>query len=317
MSRVLNGHRHVGAGPRARVLTAVAELAYRPDVAARSMRTGSSRAVGYVVSDFANPLFASIAVGADAALQPHGYSLVLANSVHDAAREADLLDALRDRRVEGLLVSVVDERAPGLAERLGEYPAVCLLDREVEGVRADAVLFDHAHGITGAVEHLRQLGHERIALVAGSENQHGSRARVAAFRAAAGRHLDERLVRTGELSAQTGYLATQDLLALEVPPTALLAGNNQLLEGVLAAIVDRGLQIPQDLSLVTCDDVGLARLHHPPIDVVERDPLALGRAAAELLLGRVADPAAPARRILLPTAFCARASSATARKRVS
>jgi DNA-binding LacI/PurR family transcriptional regulator len=121
--------------------------------------------------------------------------------------------------------------------------------------------------------------------------------------------LDERLVRTGELSRETGYLVMRDLLRLDEPPTAVIAGNNQLLVGVLSALRDCGLRVPADISLVTCDDIDLSRLHDPPIDVIDRDPLELGRVAAGLVLSRLEARDAPARRVVLTTAFEARASS--------
>ena len=316
VSRVVNGYPFVGDAVRARVLEAMNDLDYRPDAVARAMRTGETRAVGFVVSDFSNPLFAAIAVGADEVLYENGYSLVLANSAGDPAREAEIMSVLRGRRVDGLIIAVADEQARGLAARLRRLPAVVLLDRDVRGAAADAVRCDHERGMTEAVAHLIGLGHRRIALVAGSQAQRGSRERVRAFREAVGRLLDERLVRTGELSRETGYLAAQELLALDYPPTALIAGNSQLFAGVLDPVRDRGLRVPDDLSLVVCDDTDLARLHDPPIDVIAREPLELGRAAAELVLARCADGAAPPRRVVLPTRFEARASSASPRERV-
>ena len=309
MSRVLSGTRPVGADLRERVLKAAAELGYQPDLSAQAMRTGRSKAVGYVVSDFSNPLFSAIAMGADSVLYPRGYSLVLVNSANDPKHEARAMSALRHRRVESLLISLADETDAGLASRLRAFDSVVLLDREVPGASPDAVCSDHALGMAQALARLVELGHGRIALVAGSQVQRGGRARVEAFRAHLGDRLDENLVRTGELSAETGYFATHDLLSLAQPPTALIAGNNQLFVGVLEAVRDRRLSIPVDISLVTCDDVDLARLHDPPIDVINRQPIELGQRAAELTLERLADPQAPQRRVLLPTYFEARASS--------
>jgi LacI family transcriptional regulator len=312
VSRVLNEYPYVSDDTRRRVVAVMEELDYRPDVAARSMRTGLSRAVGLVVSDISNPLFSAIAKGADSILHQRGYSLVLANSQNDPDREAELMAALRQRRVDGLIVAIADERAQALAERLAAFPASVLFDRQVTGAASDAVLSDHAAGMAAALEHLAALGHRRVALVAGSQVQLGSRARVIAFRRHAARLglvRDRRLVRTGELSRETGYLAARELLALPEPPTGLVAGNNQLTVGVLSALRDLGLRVPSDLSLVACDDVDLTRLHEPAIDVIDRDPLELGRAAAALLLERLADQGAPARQVVLPTAFLRRGST--------
>lgn len=315
VSRVLNEYPYVSEETRRRVLETMEELEYRPDVAARSMRTGTSRAVGLVFSDISNPLFSAMAKGADSVLHARGLPLVLANSQNDPEREAELMSALRQRRVDGLIVAVADEQAPSLAERLSGFRASVLVDREVEGSRADSVCSDHASGMAEALEHLARLGHRRVALIAGSQGQLGSRARVVAFRKHAARlglARSRGLVRTGELSRETGYLAARELLALDPRPTALIAGNNQLTVGVVNALHDLGLRVPDALSLVACDDIDLTRLHEPPIDVITRDPLELGRTAAELLLQRLQDPEAPPRRLLLPTSFVRRGSSGEA-----
>ena len=112
VSRVLNDYPFVSAAARERVTDAMQALDYRPDMAARSMRTGTTRAVGFVVSDITNPVFAAVAKGADAVLHPYGYSLVLANSGGDPEHEAELVAALRQRRVDGLIAAVADERSP-------------------------------------------------------------------------------------------------------------------------------------------------------------------------------------------------------------
>jgi LacI family transcriptional regulator len=312
VSRVLNDYPFVSDSARRRVTEAMQALDYRPDMSARSMRTGTTRAVGFVVSDITNPVFAAIAKGADAVFHPHGYSLVLANSGGDPHREAELIAALRQRRVDGLIAAVADERAPGLAERLGSARACVLFDREVAGSGADAVCSDHGTGMEAALAHLAELGHVRVGLIAGMQSQLGSRARVAAYRRLAPRlGLDRgrELVVTGRLSRETGYRGARELLALPSPPTALIAGNNQLTVGALAALRELGVDVPGELSLVACDDVDLTRLHDPPLDVVDRDPEAHGRAAAELLLRRLEDRHAPPRRVVLPTSFVRRASS--------
>lgn len=316
VSRVLNDYPFVSDAVRVRVLAAMEELDYRPDVAARAMRTGTSRAVGFVVPDITNQLFAAIAKGADELLQARGYSLVLANSGNDPEHEAELLATLRQRRVEGLIVAAADERTPGLAKRLQPFDACVLFDREVPGSGADAVVSDHAAGIDQAVAHLAALGHVGIALIAGTDGQFASRARVGAFRSAVDRFglvRDRRLVITGRHSLDTGREATTRLVGLDAPPTAIVAGNNQLTAGVLEALRALGLRVPDDVSVVGTDDTELSRLFEPPLDVIDRDPVAHGRAAAELLLARLADPGAAQRRTTLPVRFVVRRSSAAPR----
>lgn len=316
VSRVLNDYPFVSAEARRRVVAAMEQLDYRPDMAARSMRTGTSRAVGFVVPDITNPVFAGIAKGVDEILQEQGYSLVLAHSGNDPAHEAKQLEMLAHRRIEGLIVAVADEEEPGLHERLSRFRACVLFDREVDGSGADLVCTDHEAGMTQALTHLAGLGHRRIALVAGNPSQYASRARVTAYRRAAsalGLVRDRRLVVTGVHSRETGYAAAERLLALSAPPTAIVAGNNQLTAGVLEALRDLGRRIPGDVSLVGTDDVELTRLHDPPIDVIARDLVAHGREAALLLLGRLADLDGPLRRVVLPARYIPRGTSAPPR----
>jgi LacI family transcriptional regulator len=312
VSRVLNDYPFVSEEARRRVVSAMAELDYRPDMAARSMRTGTSKAVGFVVADISNPLFATIAKGVDAVLYPQGYSLVLANSGNDPAHEADLLAALGQRRLDGLIAAVADESAEALGERLEAFATV-LFDRDVPGSTADAVWSDHESGVSEALARLAALGHTRVGLAAGGQAQLGSRARVAAFRKHAerlGLSAVAELVRCVEPTSLSGYRVTRELLRLDDPPSALMIGHNQLTVGVLEALRELEVGVPQDLSLIACDDVDLTRLHDPPIDVVARDLIELGEAAGRLLLERLADRAAAPRRVLLPTRLVIRASTA-------
>jgi LacI family transcriptional regulator, galactose operon repressor len=309
VSRVLNDHPYVTDETRRRVAEAMDELHYRPDVAARSMRTGATRAIGFVVADFSNPLFSAIAMGADSVLHPLGYSLVLANSVRDPEREAEVIAALRDRRVDGLLLSLADERTEGLRERLSAFRSVVLLDRDVPGLDCDRVLTDHAAGIRAALDHLLALGHRRVAMIAGIEAQRGIRERLGAFREGMGDLYDEQLLRTVDPLRASGHEAARELLELRDRPTALIAAHNQLFAGILSAVRELALRVPDDLSLVCCEDDDLTRLNVPPIDVVSRDMAALGEAAAGLLLARLKGNGPP-REVTLPAHYEIRSSTA-------
>ncbi len=313
VSRVLNGQPFVRADVRERVGQAIEQLGYRPDVAARSMRTGTTGAVGVVVSDISNPLFASIVRAADMSLSPRGYALMVANSANDPEHEAELIAAFRQRRLDGLMIAVADEGSAGLAQRIDAFQAAVLLDRDVPGSRADAVRSDHAIGFADALRHLAGLGHRRIGLIAGTEAQRGSRVRIETYLDDASRlglDVDAELLREGEITADDGYRAVGEILALPNPPTAIVAANNQLFAGMFAALRDLGVRIPDELSVVACEDTELTALHIPPLDVVRRDLEELGRNAAMLLLDRLAAPRRRQRVLVFPTTFEARGSSA-------
>lgn len=304
VSRVISGHPDVSDAMQAKVLTAIDELGYRPDVLAQSLRTGESRMIGFVAADIGNPLFAQISVGAEVALRARGYSMMVANAGGDDALALEQFEAMAQRRIDGLLISVGDEGDDALRRALETAPfPIALIDREIDAAHVAAVLSDHDSGITAAAAHLIGLGHRRIALVGGSPRVRPSRERAASLERAAASHDGvDAVIRMGEFTADHGYAATTALMAESDAPTAIIAGGNQILVGVLRALRDLALSVPGDVSLVTCDDVALSEFLSPPLSTISRDPAEIGRVAAEALLAqlRTGDDGD---RILLPTGF--------------
>jgi LacI family transcriptional regulator len=311
VSRVLSGHPDVSAEMRDRVLAAVAELDYEPDFLAQSLRRGATLSVGYVVGDIANPLIATITHGAEAALRSAGYSMLLMNSENDPDLDAAHIRFFQARRVDGMILSLASDRAQSTIDTIAQVDVpVVLIDRDLPvELRASIVRNDHRSGMRSAVDHLLDLGHRRIALITGGLDLWPVRERLAGMAAAvAARGIpDETVSLIGSLSAEHGEASTEQLLTMVPRPTAIIAGGNQVLAGCVRALVRHGTRIPEDVSLVTCDEVDLSELHSPPIASVSRDTLQLGRVAAELLLERVAGTAGP-RTVLLPTRFTATAS---------
>jgi len=311
VSRVLSGHPDVSAEMRDRVLAAVAELDYEPDFLAQSLRRGATLSVGYVVGDIANPLIATITHGAEAALRSAGYSMLLMNSENDPDLDAAHIRFFQARRVDGMILSLASDRAQSTIDTIAQVDVpVVLIDRDLPvELHASIVRNDHRSGMRSAVDHLLDLGHRRIALITGGLDLWPVRERLAGMAAAvAARGIpDETVSLIGSLSAEHGEASTEQLLTMVPRPTAIIAGGNQVLAGCVRALVRHGTRIPEDVSLVTCDEVDLSELHSPPIASVSRDTLQLGRVAAELLLERVAGTAGP-RTVLLPTRFTATAS---------
>lgn len=312
VSRVLSGHPDTSDEMRTRVLTAVEKLGYEPDLLAQSMRRGSTMSVGFVVGDISNPLLAEIAHGAETTLRRAGYSMLLTNSENQAALDATHVRLLQQRRVDGLLLSLAaedDETTTDLLRTL-DTPVV-LIDRELGvDVHASAVLSEHRIGTAAAVDHLLELGHRDIALILGQpvrpsrERLHGLED---AYRE---RGLEQTYtVLQGELTAEHGHAATRELLDRDPPPTAIIAGGNQIMVGALREIVARGVAVGPELSVVCCDDVAITELFSPPIAVVRRDYAEMGRQAAELLLERLGGDDPP-RTVTLPTEFVVRPSCA-------
>jgi LacI family transcriptional regulator len=310
VSRVLSGHPDVSADMRDRVLAAVEQLEYEPDFLAQSLRRGATLSVGYVVGDISNPLIATITSGAESELRSAGYSMLLMNSENEADLDTAHIRFFLARRVDGMILSLASERHPDTLEVLRQVDVpLVMIDRDVPAdLEASIVRNDHRAGMRAGVEHLLDLGHRRIALITGSLELWPVRERIAGMaEAVTGRNLpDETINLVGSLSAEHGERSTEQLLAMDPRPTAIIAGGNQVLAGCIRALTGQGIRVPEDISLVTCDEVDLSELHQPPISSVARDTLLLGRTAAELLLERLngGEP----RTVLLPTEFRERAS---------
>lgn len=310
VSRVLSGHPDVSDAMRERVMSAVDDLSYEPDWLAQSLRRQETRTIGFVMGDISNPLMASIALGAERLLREQGYSLVVTNSEGNPQRDAEHVQLLGYRRVDGLLLATANERHRPTIDALRKVgiPRV-VIDRELpKSLGASATFFDHRTGMREAGAHLLNFGHRHVALILGHEVR-PSRERLAglteAYEAAG---LEPTFsVFGGTYSEEHGQAATREALSATRPPTAIIAASNQLVTGALRELAQRGLKVGTDVSLIACDEISLTELHDPPIAVVKRDNLEAGRRSAELLLGLLANDGKPSI-VTLPTWFVPRPS---------
>jgi LacI family transcriptional regulator len=282
-SRALSNSPSVSAELRARVAAAAQELGYRPNLLARGLRKGASLSVGFVVRDISNSLFAEIALGAEIALRERGYSMLLTNSEGRSDLDLAHLRLFRQRSVDGLLLSLADEtHAPTLDELEQLRVPMVLIDREDERPTGlSAVLCDHGAGVADACDWLASLGHRRIGLVGGPRTLRPGRVCAAALEDYAKAAGFEAAISDGPFNAQHGRVGSEQLLRLPDPPTALIAGSNQILPGVLEAVRSR-----PDVAVVTFDGDSLLESVGRPVGVIYRQSTEIGRAAAGLLLER-------------------------------
>ena len=311
VSRVLSSHPDVSPGMSARVLAAVEQLGYKPNLLAQGLRRRETLSVGFVVGDISNPLLAQIAMGAETALREAGYSMLLTNSEGDPELDAAHVRLFEQRRVDGLILSTAREGHEPTHAALREAGVpIAVVDRELPSdLRASRALSDHRAGMSATVRHLLDLGHRRIGVVLGQP----VRPSIERLRALEDVFAERGLPRThavieGRFSAEHGEAATRSLLDAPEPPTAILAAGNQLVVGALRVIAERGLELARDLSFVGCDDIAITELYRPPIATVRRDSFELGRVAADLLLRRLRGDDEPVD-VVLPTEFVPRAST--------
>ncbi len=314
VSRVLNARPELALRPqtRERVVAAAERLGYRPSVLARSLRLQRTLTLGMIVPDIANPFFPPIIKGAEDTAHERGYTLILCNTADVPEREATYLRVLRERQVDGALIAstrMADATITTL--RADGFPFV-LVNRATRGSTDLAVTIDDRAAAGRAIAHLADLGHRRIAQVAGpqttatgSERLIGARAELRA------RGLDASVVVEAEAwSESAGYRAARRLLVSE-PPTAIFGANDLIALGVLRAAREAGLRVPDDLSLVGFNDIGESALID--LTTVHVPQEEMGAAAARLLIAALEREPLPERRVVLSAHMVVRGSTAAPR----
>jgi LacI family transcriptional regulator len=289
-SRVINGHESVNPAMKAQVEKAIQQLGYRPDAVAQSMRRKSTRAIGILVRDFTVPGFNNFVKSAQTILYEAGYVLILAGSEDKPERELAILNALTERRADGLILTTAAEGDRDLVKAHQSLTVpVIMLDRDpLEG--QDAMLIAHRDGMLEAMRYLFDLGHRRIALITGDAGLRPARERISGYGEAFHRRslaIDPSLIRTRNFTSEYAFAETSALLSSPNPPTAVIAGGVNMLRGVLHAVKTCGLSIPHDLSVIGSINSDLSALTVPPVTVVQVDYHSIGVEAAQLLLDRL------------------------------
>lgn len=308
VSRVLSGHPDVSDTMRRRVTAAVAELGYKPDFLAQSLRSGHTRTVGFALRDISNPMFAHVARRCERDLRHAGYSMIITSSDGDVAAEAENLELFRERRVDGVVASLVSETAPTTLFQLLQITApIVLLDRELDGIAASALVNDHYVGVRAAVDMLLMEGHRRVALITGDADVRSTRERVRAFDEAHAHYgvpVDPGLKKFGAFDSDFAEVEVRQLMARPDPPTAMLTGGVGPTTGALLALRDLGLSPTDDVTLVALDEWPQFSAMAPAIWSVRRDFDEMGAALARILLD-VMHGGEP-RRETVPTEFVRR-----------
>jgi len=289
-ARALGSYGYVRGTTRERVRRAARALDYHPNVIARSMIKGRTHTLAVIVSDNANPFFAAAVRGIEDVALPHGYGITLCNADEDAAKESMYLRVIRERRVDGLVLSPSGEATPLLRAMIRGGLPVVQIDRRLHGVTADAVVIDNRAGVRAAVEHLLRLGHRRIGMIAGPRRLYTGRERLQAFRTTmrrAGAPVDRDLVVEGDFKAGSAYELVRTFLRMRRRPTALFVANNLMTIGALLGLKEAGVRIPQDMAIVGFDDMEWAPILTPPLTAVAQPGYALGATAAGLLMQRL------------------------------
>ncbi|MGW9114981.1 LacI family DNA-binding transcriptional regulator [Microbacterium sp. NPDC055683] len=312
VSNALNKPDGVSDRVRTRVLAAVDQLGYVPLRAAQQLRAGRSGLIGMTVISIGNPFFAEMLEGAEEATSAAGYQVMLGNSDDSALRENSYLELFEHAHVEGVLISPFGDVGPALERlRVQQIPAA-LVDGVDEKGLTPSVSLDNVEGGRMAVRHLVELGRRRIAFVGAREEVRQTRDRLrgaAAFAQESGLSLDVTLTgrTTPRLGAEIG--ARIAAMASSERPDAVFAANDQLACGIVHGLVTAGVSVPGEVAIVGYDDIPFASIAAVPITSVRQPARAMGRRAAELLVGRLRGDSGPPRAEVFSPELVVRAST--------
>lgn len=287
VSHVINGTRKVAPDTAARVRRAIEELGYQPNAIAQSLRKRVTYAIGVLVSDITNPFFAHLVRGVEDAAHAAGYSVIVCNSDEDPKKEDFYIRSLWRRRIDGMLIAPTGNGAsPVFHELVRKGIAFVFVDRKAKGIEAPAVLSDNFSGAYIATKYLIERGHKRIGIILGIPGATTTEERFAGYRQAleeAKISFSEELVTWGGYRANGGQKATEKLLSLRDPPTAIFSTNNLMTIGALQELHRRHISIPEEVAIIGFDDFEWAECVHPPLTVIAQNPYRLGQCSFELL----------------------------------
>ena len=300
-----------------RVLKAAKTLGYRVDPVAASLRTGRSQLVGMLIPDIATNVFAPILSGAIERLSIAGYSVLVAYVASDSEQQLDLVQGLVARRVDGLILATVTRRDPLVSFCLEQGIPAVLVNRSEQVARLSAVVSDDAAGMRLAVDHLVELGHRRIAHIAGPLEHSTGFLRKAGFMQALAAHgidaASAPIEVAGTYTREHGRAAAERLLQRHREVTAVVAANDLLALGVYDALRELGRECPKDVSVVGHNDMPLVDLVQPALTTVRISHFEMGRQAADLLEQAIQDTAGAIRNVVLQPVLVARNSTARPR----
>lgn len=312
VSNVVRDWPYVSSAMRDRVKQAIDTLGYSPHVVAQGLRTGQTQALAFVVPDLSNPYFAEIVAAAEDIAQQFGYTLLVFNSHEDADREAACVQRAASRWTDGLLITHTTRtrQSPEFWKQF-DIPIVAI-DRIPADYVGPVCALDNLHVGELAAQHLYDLGHRRIAHIAGPQTVRPAIDRQAGFLQTLAHHrVDyQRIVYASELwGPADGHRLMAELLDDPVRPTGVFASNDRIAIGALHAIYDRGLRVPDDISILGVDDIEISQHLNPPLTTIRQPFSELAHQAVDMLLRLIRGEALTESVILLEPELVVRQST--------
>jgi LacI family transcriptional regulator len=277
VSRTINGSDKVTPETKERVQRAIEELKFYPNTWARALGSGRSSLYGLIISDITNPFFPELVKSFEDIAVQNGQEVLVANTNYDASRMELCVSRMLQRKVDGVAIMTSEMDAQLITEFQNRDIPLVFLDTGTAEKLTSNILVDYAAGVDAAVEHIAGLGHTEIAFISGPMMLRSARVRKDAFAGCLERRgIGAELMEEGNHQVDGGHQAMARLLSRKVRPTAVLASNDMTAIGALGAIHERGLRVPEDISVVGFDDIQISAFTQPALTTVRlsRDEIA-------------------------------------------
>ncbi|WP_046176738.1 LacI family DNA-binding transcriptional regulator [Domibacillus indicus] len=287
VSRVLSKPETVAKETIKKVLAVIEDLNYQPNAAARQLRMSETTTILVVVPDITNTFFSNVLRGIEFVALENGYQVLLGDADNNAEREKGYLSILRQKKAAGMILLTAGIEAETVEEIASEYPVV-LACEYLEGVNVPTVSIDNVSSARKATEYLINLGHKKIGFISGPMNSVLGRDRMKGFYQAMAQYnlkVEPDLVQEGNFSYKSGLDMMHKLLAYSHPPTAVFAANDEMAFGAINAIEQKGLTVPNDISVIGFDDIQFSSIFKPALTTISQPTFDIGTKAMELLIG--------------------------------
>ena len=322
VSKALRKHPDISKSTRERIEAKVKELDYRPNLAARSLVTGRSNLIGFIVPDLIHPFFAEVAKGLSLALRERGYFLIMASSEEDPALEYEEIRHMLAHRLDAMVVASSSLDGESLKALHSIDTVLVLVDRVFEGVPAHFVGTDDYTCGKLATEHLISIGCKRIAHLRGHENSPGKR-RLKGYMDTLAKHglpvIPDYIVRSRSVDVdgrEHGATALKSLLELKRPPDGIFCYNDPTATGVIMEAYRQNVRVPEDLAVIGCGNLHSDDIIRVPLSSIDQRSREIGKRAADLVIKLLAEDASTEyRRIVLQPRLIPRASTSLPARR--
>lgn len=282
VSRVINNPKSVSEELRTRVKNAIEKLGYHPNQVARSLRTGSTKLIGFIIPDITNPAFLLMVKGAEDFLKRKGYAFIVCGTDHSTREETKLLRALLSQSVEGLIVTCSGGQNSDFTQ-IAESSGIRMvfMDRRYENMNIPYVGVDNADGVQKITDYLIENGHRSFVYLSGERNTSSAKERLRGFINSVKKHgIEDFQVMYGKFTFESGYELTRKLKKI---PDAIVGGNDLVALGAIEALSQMGYSVPNDVSVVGFDDMFYSKYSKPSLTTVRQPIYEMGHTAGKIL----------------------------------